>query len=241
MGTHHRDENQHESLTTPYHAAPGDGVESVTPDEESQSPGDEVMSRTDMRIDTKGIRCTFDSHQARVADLTGNGMRLTLSPSKLPKVDEIHEFTFTDKQTQHELTVEGIVRWIRKGSVLTRKAEVGIEFLDLPAAQRDALTRLAVQGELLMSNSSDDTESEEQPAPTLNINLYDILGVCQYASQDEIRSSFHHLVKLWHPDKNDDPEAPSRFEELHKAYSILRDPSLRSKYDARFGPDQAAA
>lgn len=234
MGTHSSDENQHESLTTPYHAPDGSDVE-------LHSDDGELMSRADMRIDTKGIRCTFDSLQARVADLTGNGMRLTLTPSKLPKVDETHEFTFKDKQTEHELTVEGVVRWIRKGSVLTRKAEVGIEFVDLPASHRDALTRLAVQGELLMSNSTDDSESDEQSTPILNINLYDILGVCQYASQDEIRSSFHHLVKLWHPDKNDDPEAPARFEELHKAYSILRDPSLRSKYDARFGPDQAAA
>ncbi len=240
MGTHESDTSK-ESLTTPYNADSADQSPAESPVADSEC--DAVMSRADMRIDTKGVKCTFESNQARVADLTGNGMRLTLSPSKLPKVGETHSFTFSDNQTEHQLTVEGVVRWIRKGSVLTRKAEVGIEFVDIPTSHRDALTRLAVQGELLISNSdgSDDESSTDQGTQLSSINLYDILGVCQYASQDEIRASFHALVKLWHPDQNDDPQAPARFEELHKAYSILRDPALRARYDERFGPDQAAA
>jgi DnaJ-like protein/PilZ domain-containing protein len=236
MGTHESD-NTSESLTTPFNA------DSVVQPESTGTPDDDVMSRVDMRIGTDGVKCTFETTQARVADLTGNGMRLTLSPSKLPQIGETHSFTFSDNQTEHQLTVEGIVRWIRKGSVLTRKAEVGIEFVDLPATYRDALTRLAVQGELLISNNAEaeDADSSEADCQELPINLYDILSVCQYASQDEIRASFHVLVKQWHPDHNEDPQAPARFEELHKAYSILRDPALRARYDERFGPDQAAA
>ena len=197
-----------------------------------------------MRIETKGVKCTADGSTVRVADLTGQGMRLALSPSKLPEIGATQTYTFTDKGTDHSLSIEGIVRWVRKGSVLTRKAEVGIEFIDLPPSYRDALTLLAVQGELHLSNdpdSGDDQPSEHHSAQELHINLYDILGVSPYASDETINLAFRKLVKQWHPDRNDDPEAPTRFEELHKAYSILRDPTLRERYDQRFGPDQAAA
>lgn len=215
---------------------------------ESQAAQEQdFFSRVDTRIDTKGIRCDFDSKHARVMDLTGQGMRITVPVSNLPEINETKPYTFTDSETEHSLTVEGIVRWVRKGSVLTRKAEVGIEFVDLPAAHRDALTRLAVQGELVLS--SDPVEDEGNDIPSSNdemtlqpqIDLYDILDVSRYASEEAITLAFRKLVKQWHPDRNDDPQAPARFEELHKAYSILRDPELRDRYDQRFGPDQAAA
>ncbi|MBO6513832.1 MAG: DnaJ domain-containing protein [Phycisphaerales bacterium] len=204
----------------------------------------DFASRVDPRIDTKGIQCDTDTTCARVADLTGTGMRLTMPASCLPEVGHTSDYTFSDKESDNTLVVQGIVRWVRKGSVLTRKAEVGIEFLDLHPLYRDALVRLAIQGELLVSNihESDSDVSEETPsssAKPVSIDLYEILNVSPYASESEIKSSFHKLVKHWHPDHNDSEEAPARFEEIHKAYSVLRDPDLRARYDDRFGPDQS--
>ncbi|MDF1870484.1 MAG: DnaJ domain-containing protein [Phycisphaerales bacterium] len=216
-----------------------------TPDNQQDSPqpscdnAQDFASRTDVRIDTKGIHCNQDSIKLKVADLTGTGMRLTISNANLPEVGSAQTYTFTDQNTEHELTVQGTVRWVRKGSVLTRKAEIGIEFINLSPSIRDALVRLAVQGELLVSNQPHTEESSDEPQPLApRVNLYDILAINQYASESDIKAAYHKLVKHWHPDKNKEPEAPARFEELHKAYSILKDPTLRARYDERFGPDQ---
>lgn len=218
-------------------------TDASTPSSEGDSNAD-FASRIDPRIDTKGIKCDTETSTARVADLTGTGMRLTMPASALPEIGNTSDYTFFDQETDNTLIVQGIVRWVRKGSVLTRKAEVGIEFIDLHPSYRDALVRLAIQGELLLSNTPDpesidgQAPQENQPKP-VSINLYEILAVSSYASESEIKAAFHKLVKIWHPDHNNSAEAPARFEEIHKAYSVLRDPDLRARYNERFGPDQS--
>lgn len=61
---------------------------------------------------------------------------------------------------------------------------------------------------------------------------YAILGVRRNAGQDEIKAAWRSLAKAVHPDHNqDDPTAAERFAEAGKAYELLRDPKLRSRYD----------
>lgn len=61
---------------------------------------------------------------------------------------------------------------------------------------------------------------------------YVILGVRRNAGQDEIKAAWRSLAKAVHPDHNqDDPNAAERFAEAGKAYELLRDPKLRSRYD----------
>lgn len=49
-----------------------------------------------------------------------------------------------------------------------------------------------------------------------NVNSYSILGVSSSTSFDEIRSRFHELARLYHPDMaNGDPV---KFREVHAAY-----------------------
>jgi len=202
--------------------------------------------RSDTRIDTEGVNCSSDCDTGRVADLTGQGMRLIIQNATLPVVGDTKDYTFIDENTGNQLTVRGTVRWIRKGSPIKKRNELGIEFVDLPPSHRDALLHLAVLGQLVITN---ETNALPGPASPRRVNLYSIFGVSSYASIDEIKSSYHKLVKLWHPDYNKDPEAPTRFEELHKAYFILKDPTLRARYDSHQntdlqsdqGPDQAAA
>ena len=62
--------------------------------------------------------------------------------------------------------------------------------------------------------------------------LYAILGVGPLADATEIRSAFRKKVKLVHPDFNPAEDAPQRFQTLTNAYRILREPTLRSRYDA---------
>ncbi|HEY1723560.1 MAG TPA: DnaJ domain-containing protein [Magnetospirillaceae bacterium] len=61
--------------------------------------------------------------------------------------------------------------------------------------------------------------------------LYAVLGVGPLADAVEIRAAFRKKVKLVHPDFNPAEDAPLRFQSLTNAYRILRDPSMRTRYD----------
>ncbi|CAG9862646.1 unnamed protein product [Phyllotreta striolata] len=62
-------------------------------------------------------------------------------------------------------------------------------------------------------------------------NPYKILGIHKRASQQEIRKAYKQLVKEWHPDKSNDPNAEERFVEIKQAYEIVSDPEKRRRYD----------
>jgi len=69
-------------------------------------------------------------------------------------------------------------------------------------------------------------------------DFYQILGVPEKASQDEIKKAYRKLAKTHHPDANQgDEKAADRFKEIGEAYSVLSDPDKRKQYDQmrRFG------
>ena len=67
-------------------------------------------------------------------------------------------------------------------------------------------------------------------------NYYDILGVNQNASAEEIKSAFRKKARQLHPDVNKAPDAEEKFKELGKAYETLSDPDKRALYD-RYGEE----
>ncbi|MPZ23547.1 MAG: molecular chaperone DnaJ, partial [Dehalococcoidia bacterium] len=65
-------------------------------------------------------------------------------------------------------------------------------------------------------------------------DLYEVLGIDRGASPDEIKKAFRRLAMEFHPDRNKDPAAETRFKEINFAYEVLSDPDKRQNYD-RFG------
>ena len=66
-------------------------------------------------------------------------------------------------------------------------------------------------------------------------DYYEVLGVGRRASSTEITAAYRKLAVRFHPDKNPgDSEAASRFKEAARAFEVLSDDDLRSRYD-RFG------
>src|ERR671939_480786 len=66
-------------------------------------------------------------------------------------------------------------------------------------------------------------------------DYYEVLGVSQAATDQEIKSAYRRLAVRYHPDKNPgDREAEEKFKEAAEAYSVLSDPEQRRRYD-RFG------
>jgi DnaJ domain/PilZ domain len=176
--------------------------------------------RAESRLDTEDLRCS----KGRVADITGSGMRLIISPDDLPQINDVQSYTFKDRRD--EITITGTVKWIRKGTVFTRRCEVGVEFTKLDPTTRDAIIKLAVTGKMGLT--------KEREVSIGLTNLYKILGITQHASSSEIQTAFRVEAKRWHPDVNDAPEAAQHFDEVQKAYAVLSDEISRANYDARF-------
>ena len=61
---------------------------------------------------------------------------------------------------------------------------------------------------------------------------YQLLGLSQSATPEQIRRAFRRLAHQWHPDKNSSPEAADTFRDLNEAYEVLIDPQRRVLYDA---------
>jgi len=71
------------------------------------------------------------------------------------------------------------------------------------------------------------------PKKSNNTRYYEILGVPNSASQDELKKAYKKAAIKNHPDKGGDPE---KFKELAHAYEILSDPEQREIYD-QYGED----
>jgi molecular chaperone DnaJ len=66
-------------------------------------------------------------------------------------------------------------------------------------------------------------------------DFYEVLGVSNTASEDEIRKAYRQAALKHHPDRNPgDKVAEENFKEATEAYSVLSDAQKRASYD-RFG------
>src|SRR5438876_856927 len=67
--------------------------------------------------------------------------------------------------------------------------------------------------------------------PLADHDLYGLLGVHPTASPQEIRLAYRQRAMIWHPDRNQSPDAEETFKLIRSGYEVLRDPSRRADYD----------
>ncbi|KAG6393232.1 hypothetical protein SASPL_147468 [Salvia splendens] len=66
----------------------------------------------------------------------------------------------------------------------------------------------------------------------LSRDFYDVLGVNRNATASEIKKAYYGLAKQLHPDTNkDDQEAEKKFQDVQKAYEVLKGEEKRQQYD----------
>ena len=71
-------------------------------------------------------------------------------------------------------------------------------------------------------------EGPEQPKG----NYFSILGLKPGATDDEIRTGYRRMAKLWHPDLNKEYNAAAVFRRIQTAYDVLKTPKMRARYEA---------
>ena len=65
-------------------------------------------------------------------------------------------------------------------------------------------------------------------------SLYDVLGVSSSDLADDpdiVRRKYKQMALRVHPDKSSDDRSEQAFKKVHRAYTVLSDPSLRNIYD----------
>jgi DnaJ-class molecular chaperone len=65
----------------------------------------------------------------------------------------------------------------------------------------------------------------------MNESFYNILEIPETANPNEIKQAFRKLSMKYHPDKNNNIDATSKFQKISEAYSVLSDVDKKREYD----------
>lgn len=180
----------------------------------TKAPEHPTVSRGNKRYDTR----LTDSVLGSVVDLSPDGARIVTRTE--PTVRAGHVFEIAIACDGERVFMLSRVAWTRK--IDKDLWNIGLHFFDSDARARMDLEKLldrCAAGRELLSTS---VEVED---------LYAVLGVPRESSLDQIRTAYRNLARKFHPDHAPDEESSRRFARISKSYMVLRDESLRRRYD----------
>jgi len=166
-----------------------------------------------------------------VMDLSATGMRIRRPGKPHAVAGAVEKFVIV--AGSGPLCLQGKVVWVRGPGLLSNVHEYGVQFMGLDASLKERLAHIGEYG----FDAGPALESQVERATRKIIasieveDLYPILGVRPEASQEELGAAYRTLVRRWHPDVCKEPDAEEQLSRVSKAYRVLRDPELRSRYD----------
>jgi hypothetical protein len=195
--------------------------------------------RRDTRYETENLSCY---PLGNVIDLSASGMRVRCKGR--PPVKRGSSDHFALQSGMQKLKVLGQVVWVRRKSLRMGVWEFGVHFTDQRAGLRTALINLAqygfVSGAPVADGRGGDIPppspggSKKRPGVSAGIevdDLYAVLGVPPEANDEQVRAAYRTLARALHPDVCKAAGAAERFALVGRAYSVLKDPKERQRYD----------
>jgi len=73
-----------------------------------------------------------------------------------------------------------------------------------------------------------------------DFSFYEILGISNSASDDQIKSAYRNLASKFHPDKTNSVLSNEMMKKINQAYEILSDKKSRKKYDKSLEKNQTS-
>jgi hypothetical protein len=175
------------------------------------------------RYQTNGLRCPLGD----LVDLSASGMQIRCAKRPAAARGEIRQFTISTGSQKLELA--GRVVWVRRAG--WRGFRIGVHFVNLKPGTEAALVQLAKYG--FVGGNSGASAAPPQPVKAaMEVeDLYQILGVEPQATHDQVHAAYRALARTVHPDVCKEPGASEHFALISKAYTVLKDPERRRKYD----------
>lgn len=175
-----------------------------------------------------------------VLDISTTGMKVRKSGKPIVVVGGTETFIIVAGSGPVRLV--GKIIWVRRPWPFAQYHVFGVRFLNTDESLRERLLHIGQYG---FDNGPppepiEDAAKRRILASVEVENLYPILGVTPDSNSAEISKAYRTLVRRWHPDVCKDPEAPEVMIKISKAYKILRDPELRSRYDQMLRGAKAA-
>lgn len=198
------------------------------------------------RVNAVGLSC----HLGEVLDMSAGGMRV--SREGKPAVERGSVLQIALKSATQKIQVGARVVWLRRTS--WKRWELGLQFIGVAPGVAEALVELAKFGYVAprsvraapaagtpaappaAAQAGRPGPAEPKPAVSASVveveDLYAAMGIQRSASAEDVHRAYRRMARELHPDVNKSPDAPARFTHLSKAYSVLRDPEKRRRYDA---------